>query len=64
MARLRIIDEEREFPDRSSLLQALQRWENEGGAGPGRLPASLISREGQPDLRARGWSDRSSVSSP
>lgn len=64
MSRLRILDEEPDFPDRSSLLQALQRWENEGGAGPGRLPASLISREGQPDLRAPGLSDRSSISSP
>jgi len=62
MARLRIPDEESGFPDRSSLLQALQRWENEGGAGPDRMPPSLIPGEDQPDGDAPGRSDRSSIS--
>ena len=64
MTRLGIVDEEGDFPDCSSLLQALQRWENEGSAALDRLPASLISREGRPDFRAPGPSGRSSVSSP
>lgn len=62
MARLHIVDEERDFPDRSSLLQALQRWENEGGAGPDRMPPSLIPGEDQPDGHAPGRPDRSSIS--
>jgi len=40
--------------DRSSLLQAaLQKWDNEGGAGPGRLPAGFVpadARSGIPPL--------------
>ena len=62
MPRLRIVNEERDFPDRSSLARALQRWENEGGAGSGRLPASYISREAQPDGQAPDRSDGSAIS--
>jgi hypothetical protein len=62
MIRLPVVDEEHDLPDRPSLLLALQRWENEGGAWPGRLPASLISRDVQPDRQASGLSDRFSIS--
>lgn len=35
MARSPVVDDESELSDGFSLLQALQRWENEGGAGGG-----------------------------
>jgi hypothetical protein len=48
---------QREFDhfDRSHLRQiALQRWDNEGGAGPGRLPAGFSSGEVQSNVPPLG----------
>jgi hypothetical protein len=54
MVPLRIIDDESNFLDRTFPLQAaLQRWENEGGAGPGRLPTHDVARDALPDLAMR-----------
>ena len=45
-----IIEREQGSANHFSLLQvALQRWENEGGAGPGRQPTELIFDEVRPD---------------
>jgi hypothetical protein len=50
----RIIDDESHFLDRTfPLLAALQRWENEGGAGPGRLPAGFMAGDARLDIAAR-----------
>jgi hypothetical protein len=50
----RIIDGEPDFLELSFPLQAaLQRWENEGGAGPDRLPAGFMTRDDRSGIAAR-----------
>ena len=55
MAPLRMIEDKSGIVDRCPLLQAaLQRWENEGGAGPGRNRLPPVSLSAKPDANSQG----------